>query len=266
MRLVTLKEIAALEPGEIVPGFRAQIKEVKQPKSGQNEHGPWTIQSLTLMDSTAIVQVKLFDAPAFTPQWVNAWIVVESSMNDKGKLSGILVSTYRDKKEIHVKAKSGAVITQATDAPSNQPAATEPDRMPPPQTQPKPTQQAPPVQQAPPPVQTVAPEKQPAPKHNGPSSDDVRQSIVSAKRRLGQAANGMILCYDATLYVVNEVSKAHPELTAAYFSPDIISKIAISFSIQLDRGLLITGLPTGPLDAWTKKAQSGKPTEGGGVG
>ncbi len=262
MRLVTLKEIAALEPGEIVPAFRCQVKEVKQLKTGENQYGPWTLQTLTVMDATAVMQVKLFDVPEYTAQWVGAWIVVESSLNDKGKLSGIAVSTYRDKKEIHVKGKGGAVITQAMDAaPSSQP---ETAKMPPPQTQPAAQQQAPPPQQqAPPPVQAVVPEKQPAPKHNGPSSEDIRQSITAAKRRLGQAANGIILCYDAALYIANEVCKNYPELNAAYFSPDIMSKIAISLSIQLNRDLLITGLPAGPLEPWTKKAQQATDDDGG---
>ncbi len=258
MRLVTLKEISAMEPGEICPGFRAQIKEVKQQKTGKNDHGPWTLQSLTLMDSTAVIQVKLFDAPEYTAQWVGAWIVVESTLNQHGKLAGILVSTYRDKKEIHVKVNGGAVITQAPDA---TPTAAEPAKMPPPQQAPAPTQQTPPPQQAQPPTQTAAPAKQPAPKQTAEKPDEVRQSITAAKKRLGQAANGMIMAYDAAIHIANTTTEKHPEIGIPLFGPDQLQKIAVSLWIYLDRGGLLLGLPVGKLDPWTKKNEPDHPVQ-----
>ena len=51
--------------------------------------------------------------------------------------------------------------------------------------------------------------------------------------------------------------KRHPDVPAM-FTPDVLEKLAISMSITLDRGGLVTGLPVGPLEAWTKKAKEGE--------
>ena len=60
MRVLTLSEIMALEFGEIVPAFRAQIKQVYPQKSDTNEYGPWSIQRVLLMDGAALMTAKLF--------------------------------------------------------------------------------------------------------------------------------------------------------------------------------------------------------------
>src|SRR5437016_984430 len=193
MRILTLSEISQLEPGEVVPAFKAQVKETKPIKRGNNQYGDYTIQTLTLMDATGISQVKLFDCPEYTGQWVGVWIYVQSSLNDKGKLSGIQVSTYRDKKEIHVKGNAGASIAQAT----SEALTPEPTRQAPP-----PAQQAPPPaaispttpQQAPAPSpRAPAPEppaqaRQPAPAKPQTTTEEVRRAIADCKTKLGQLA------------------------------------------------------------------------------
>lgn len=253
MRILTLKEVAAMEPGEVVPAIKVQVKEVREPKSGDNQYGPWTMQSLTVLDATAVSQVKLFDAPVYDAAWVGVWIVIESTQNTHGKLSGIQVSEYNKRKEIQVKMKAGATISQVTDA-TEPTVATQPA----PETAkaPAPVRPAPTVQEpakvAPAPVQT--------PKKAIQGTDEVRTAIANAKAKLGQNANGLILCFDAALYVANEVTLKHSEVTIPLFGPDQIERLAVSLWISLERSGLATGLPAGPLEGWLKKAQP-KPPE-----
>src|SRR5437773_8755097 len=141
MRVLTLSEIMALEFGEIVPAFRAQIKQVYPQKSDTNEYGPWSIQRVLLMDGAALMTAKLFNIPEYTSQWQGVWIYVESGQNDKGKLTGIEVvkDEYRGKVSKQIKISERATITQA-----------QPDTAAP--ATPEPTRQAPAPQQVPPPA------------------------------------------------------------------------------------------------------------------
>lgn len=248
MRLLTLKQISEMEPGEVIPAVRCTIKEIREPKTGTNQFGDWTIQSLTALDQTAIMQVKIFDGPVYDAAWANVFLQIESSHNDKGKLAGVEVSEYNKRKEIHVKFKQGATISQVTDE-TPEPAAA------PPPAPAKPAVVAPaPVRQAP---VAAAPVPQPSTKHPQPApvtaaAADVRKAINDARLKLGQNANGLILCFDAALYIANEVTAKHSEVTIPLFGPDQVERLAVSLWISLERSGLAVGLPSGPLSAWQK--------------
>lgn len=265
MRVLTLAEVQQMEPGETIPAFRAQIKEVKDFYRGtQKQSGdPFTTQKLLVMDGTALMTVKIWDHSEFTKQWQQVWVVFESGQSKKdGSLIGMRIKDdeYRGRTTRLVEVKESATITQA------QPGATQtaPQQMPPP-TQapaqmPPPTQTAP--QTMPPPVQqqpTGTPESdyepRPAPKTNGQTPQETRQAIQDARERLGKAANGLILCYDAAFYVALEVMKKHPD---AVFKPEELEKIAVHLSIALERSGVVHGLPAGPLAGWLKKPDEQK--------
>lgn len=266
MRILTLKEIAALDAGEVVPALKAQVKEVKEPKSGENTYGPWTMQSLTVMDATAVSQVKLFDAPVYDVNWIGVWIVIESTPNQHGKLSGIQVSEYNKRKEIQVKMKAGATISQVTDAtPEPTAQAPEPAKAPAPvrpataqAIAPAPVRQP---QSAPEPAKTAPAPGQGPKKAIAGTTDEIRAAIANVKGRLGQSANGLILCFDAALYIANEVTAKHSEVTIPLFGPEQIEKLAISLWISLERSGLAAGLPAGPLSAWQKAKPEPPPVE-----
>lgn len=244
MRLITLKDIMAMEPGEVVPAFKACVKEVREPKSGNNQYGDWTMQSLTLADATAVCPVKLFDCAIYDASWVGAWIVVESTPDTSGKLRGIQVSSYKDKKEIQIKGKAGAVLEEATDLEPAAPAAT------PATPAPAPRAAAPvglgstaAVRQAP--VKPVANGGQAALPVK--AKEQPTDGVSAAKAKLGQTANAMILAYDAALYISDQVQARHDDITIPLFTPDILEKIAVSLTIELARSGIIMSLPSGPL-------------------
>ncbi len=239
-RIIPLKQVMEMQPGEVVPGFRAQVKEVREPKSGNNQWGDWTMQSLTLMDGTAICPVKLFDCPVYDASWVGAWIIVESTADTTGKLRGIEWKEYKGKKELNISGKS-ATIEQATDLAPVAPAAPPAFHQPPaPATVPAAVRPAPVKPLAAAAGQAALPIKQPEPQKDG---------VAEAKKKLGQMANAMILSYDCALFIADQVQARNANIVIPLFSPDILEKIAVSMCIELTRSGLIMALPTGPLPA-----------------
>src|SRR5688572_23151139 len=114
MRVLTLGEVSQMGPGELVPAFKAQVKEVKKYHTGNNQYGPWSIQKITVMDQTAIMTLKLVDHPEMTSQWVGHWIYLEAIQGNKG-LHGLAVidDEYRGKKERMIEAKKDVPVTAA---------------------------------------------------------------------------------------------------------------------------------------------------------
>ena len=231
MRLLTLKEIQALEIGETIPSFKAQIKESKPYNKGVHaEYGPWTIQNLTVMDGSGIVPVKIKNHPEFGKDWFQKWVLFECGISKKdGSLAGIRW------KEDTYKGNTTRVIEV------NALATVEAIRVNPSTPEPEPEQE-PEI-----PFDQLSDQK-PEPKQS--ALPDTKEAIQNARERLGKAANGLILCYDAAVYVALEVMKKHPDMV---FRPEELEKIAVHLSISLEKSGAVHGLPAGPLDQWLKK-------------
>jgi len=76
--------------------------------------------------------------------------------------------------------------------------------------------------------------------------------------KLSQSANGLILCFDAAIYVADCVTERHQETSIPLFTPDTLEKLAVTLWISLERSGLAVGLPSGPLEVWTKKVKDGE--------
>lgn len=224
MRVLTLAEIQKLEPGETIPSFNAQIKEVKPYNQGTHaEYGPWTIQNLTVMDESGIVPVKIKNHHEFGQDWRNCHAYFESGKSQKdGGLTGIKwkEDTYKGKTTRLIEVTASATIDRNGDQPDHGMYSKKDSFSP----------------------QTPDPRQ--------PALPDTKQAIQDAKERLGRAANGLILCYDATVYLATEVMKRHSDVV---FGPGELERIAVHLSISLEKNGVVHGLPVGPMDQWRKK-------------
>ena len=63
---MNISAILELDPGIVVPTLSGRITKVFPAKSGQGQHGPWTLVPCKLQDSTGEIEVK-FWSPTFTP-------------------------------------------------------------------------------------------------------------------------------------------------------------------------------------------------------
>lgn len=229
MTSFTLAEIQNLSLGQFIPSFRAQIKEVKQYSKGTHaQYGEWSLQNLVVLDSTGICQVKVKNHPEFNRDTQQKWVVFETTTNKKdGMMQGIRwkEDDYKGRKSNVIEVTASALVTFDG---AGQPApGHDVDFEPPFERLPSPPLPPPPI----------------PPLHHQPQPDTA-QGIQNAKEELGRTANGLIMSYDATIYVATEVRKKHPDVI---FTPDAIERIAVHMSIRLEKSGVLHGLPAGPL-------------------
>lgn len=232
MRLLSLADIQTLELGETIPSFRAQIKEIKKRYTGTNEHGEWSIQSLVVMDPTGICQVKVGNHQEFGQYLVHKYAVFECTKNKRDdSLQGIKwkEDNYKDRKSNVIEVTASGLVLFEEFSPT-QPA-------------PEPGPEKKFVGLATQPPDEMHTPSQTAPAQR-PAIPDTAQGIQNAKEELGKAANGLIMSYDATLYVVGEVRKKYPDVE---FTPEVLERIAVHFNIRLEKSGVLHGLPAGPL-------------------
>lgn len=261
MRVLTLAEVQQMGPGETIPAFRCQIKEVKDFYRGtQKQSGdPFTTQKLIVMDGTALMTVKIWDHPEFTKQWQQVWVVFESGQSKKdGSLIGMKVrdEEYRNRVTRLVEVKESATITQAQPGNATQPIA--PQQPPPPQAAPAqmpPPAPVHPTATMPPPQQTGTPESdyepvRPTPTKSQASPQEIRDAIEDCQSRLARTANCAILTYDAVAYMAEQVQKRHPDIA---FENAELHTWARGIIVGMERGCMMHNLPTGKIIDWLKK-------------
>ncbi len=236
-----------MEKGEIVPSVRVKVRKVHDAKTLTNDRGDYTVQTLSVMDASGACDMKLWECSAFDVSWTGTWLDVQSTADASGKLRGVMVDIYREKREIKVSGKS-AIIEQATDL-APEPAAAAPPAAPAPRAVHQPSTISPQPTRP-------APVKPLAAGGSAPLAIKVQEKapdgVTLAKQKLSQIANALILSYDAALHVANSVQQRNEDLVVPLFSPDILEKLAVSMCIELARNNLVASLPVGALPA--KKA------------
>jgi hypothetical protein len=238
MRIIKLSEAVAMEKGELVPAVRGAFTKVGKYTSGKNEHGQWSFQNCQFADQTGTIKLKLKNRQELTSAWENVPVVLESGVDGKGKMSGLTrdVDDYKGASTPMIVMDARAAILEgesASDAstPASEPAP-EPSRPAAAPSKPaaapsKPTAAARPSGEAP---------SEPNQKAAAPSNGD---AIKRTRMELGRRAVGMILAFDAAVFVAKEVEKRH----AIQLTTSEIERIAVSFKIDLDRIGATSGLP-----------------------
>lgn len=238
MQVFTLAQALAFPKGSTVPAVKFQIKKVNKLFTGTHpEYGAWSIQALTAVDSSGTCTVKLKNRPEMTKEWEGHWVYCELGVDGKNRPAGIKVEedTYKNKTTIQILVDDRATVTDAVVKEGiQQPAA--PVQAPPPSAAPA----TPPAAAAPAPTQppTQSPPGQvhrPAPG----SPEDKTDAVRKAKARLGRASVGMLIAFDAAVFVIKEVQRKH----GIQMDAEAMQKIAVSFAITLERDGLCDGLP-----------------------
>lgn len=191
MRVLAIEEVLRMESGETVPGLRGFITSVGAYYTGNSEHGPWSLQRISLADPAGNkIRLRFSNRPKLGNEWKGHEIVL-TSVNGKNGLAGMKVAEdeYRGvrQKEIVVTERAvldtvanaaacGALKTDSTaetpyaqPMPAQQPSAPAPAQThPPTHTQrvpvaPPAQQQARPAEPQPPQQPAPAPQVQPLP-------------------------------------------------------------------------------------------------------
>jgi hypothetical protein len=252
MRVIPISDILAMDHDDTVDSVVGQITKIWKRNAGNNSNGDWSLQNLTLRDQTGEIKVQLKDRDNLGPEWLNRTVSIFCNQGQRGK-TGVKAKddTYKGQTTrilsvtptAHVELHEENAPAQPPPAPTvsqNRPAPTQPA----PARQPAPPRSAPPqTTQAPARTQQTKPVSQP-PKTPAPLKEiDSTRAVKMARKRLGQAANSMILCFAAAAYVREHVLARH----GIDLTPAELEKLAVHFSITLDKEGVSGLLPSAPM-------------------
>ncbi len=110
MRITPISE-ALEQVGAIIPCIQGKITTCYNHESKDGQHGPYTLQALTIQDGTGEIRIALFDQRDMKP-FKGKNMILTSGKDKNGKLVGVLVQEreYKGKKSIELKVSSQAHI------------------------------------------------------------------------------------------------------------------------------------------------------------
>lgn len=258
MRVVTVTEALALEIGEKIPSIKARVEKVYDQTTGENTHGPWSIQNINVVDPAnpkSKTKLKVFNQEALPKNIEGKVIYIESQQGDKGLL-GIEVAkdTYKWKDGDPIKklieVRKQATITVGEPQAQGQQAAPQ---NPAPANTPAPAQNAPANQQASAPANTPAPQK-PAKTAADVAAERFTESkkhVGDFRRQLGRHINALRMIRKAVFHLDETEKKEGRALT-----PEQIQGLTTTLYIQLQRSGLPDCLPYDDLEQYLPEKKS----------
>lgn len=237
MRVIPLAEILTMDIGEIVPSTRGKISNVFGRKTGNNDHGDWSVQAVVLKKDKAELRVKLWNHPEIPKSWKGKELVIISATGTKG-IKGLQVQQddYNWKEGQPVKklleVKEDAEVGLDGAMPTGTPAAETPKPAEQPAKAPAQTAQAP------------APAKTPS-KTSLVSPDDRRNCIIRTKRFLMTRVNGYELVLRGAGHLAAKLQAAGTAITPEHFQA-----MCASLYISCERAGQFDELPPDDLDKY----------------
>lgn len=128
MKTYTIAEILDSEVGMIIPRVEAKLQKVWDRKTGEGEHGAWSLQNGELVDATGSIKVCFSGLPNISERQGD--VMVFRAQSGKKGLSGIKVdeNTYKGATSKQLKITKSAIILgvdeQPDDIPMEYPAKT----------------------------------------------------------------------------------------------------------------------------------------------
>lgn len=244
MRLVPLSEVINLDIGEKVPSTKGKLKSVFDIKTGENDNGTWSLQSIVLTDGPVEMRVKIWGHDVIPKSWRGKTVYISSKQGEKG-LTGVSViqDTYKwtqgqpIKKNLEVKEGAEVSLTEADAGASDSTPATKPQA----------AASSTPPSHAPTPSAPATAAKAPVPVD--PISAG-RDQIIRAKRFIAREMNG----YELVVRAVRHLGKKlHDEGTP--LTEEHLEKICASLFITATRDGCFNELPYDDLAKYDAKKQ-----------
>jgi hypothetical protein len=230
---MTISEALKLEPGMPISEISGTIIKVGKYHSGVSDHGPWSFQTITIKDETGSIPVKLKNHNEVFAKAIGEPLTVRGIKTATNKPpAGVAraVDEYRGKNTPLILVDAKATVLVGAEENVDEPLEEglehiEPDEDVPDDMKPTPGYET--------------PKQKPEPKGEGKAED----AVTRARQALGRAANGLLLAFDAAVYVSKNVREKHGvELT-----PDAIERVAVHLSIMLERNGHLLEMPYGPI-------------------
>ena len=263
--VLTIPQLREMSEGGIPEAFKGKIKKVWKRRSGTNEHGEWTLQTVVITDGTTDIDLCFNSRDEVPPSVVGKTIYVEATKGDRG-LQGTKRKDYAPAgKPVvpQINVTAAANVTYEGVAPAQQ-SQSAPQRQVTHHTDENQTgngdgnppasrgQQSQSPQQAT--AQTTRLPLDPEPQTK--SKDDLRTVEIKAfNRRLAQTSSAFLRCIDASYACVAEIRAKHDKGFAA--SPELIEKIAMGLMVNAcwdSKPANIENFPIKPFSAYDTKS------------
>ena len=225
MRVVTIAEVLAMGPDEIVPCVHGKITAIFGAKAGTSDKGNWSFQNGEIMDASDKIRITLKDRAVLGNEWKGKTVYITCKQGEKG-MTGI----KRKDEEYRGQTKPILWVTPTAEITVAAPTAETP---PPASSAPPPA--SPPargIESTPP----TAPPRQQAPSAGKPASD----GVLKVRKSFNRLANLYLHAMHAAQYVAD---------TWGVMTPDQFQHCATTLFISADRRMLDADLPIGPFDA-----------------
>lgn len=278
MRVLKFADIRQLEPGEVIPSFRATIKKLYKFESKPDSKNPgqtWSYQFAVLAEGGDEIKCSFKNQPEFGREWEGAVIVVSCNQGDRG-MTGIKrdIDDY-DKKNIKPmisvtatakidEERGGANQAPAQAAPA--PTQTQRSRQPEPPPESRRQERAPAQESRPATQQTrqPAPQNEPAAPQNTQTTQQRQRAkseetplkeqlsnYYDARKFAMRSANAMRINLNAAMWLADAYKKEH----GLELSPEGVRAFAITMAIEMAKKIGIGMLPAMPLEDLLQKIE-----------
>lgn len=204
MRVLTVEDCLALDPGETIPSVKGKICALFERKTGTNSTGEWSLQNGELMDASGKIKFCLVNREELDQSWRGRTVYIQCHEGDRGmtgvklkeddyrKVEGIVKKMISITATAQIDIAEGSSQRQAAPAPAPAKSNAQPKQTAAPaQPAAKPTQrQTAPMQQRT--AVLIAASAQPS---TAPSND------AAVRKALNKLANLYLHCLMAGSYV-----------------------------------------------------------------
>lgn len=251
MRITTVAGSEQISRGNKLEAIRGRITKIFERKSGSNEHGDWSMQTIVFTDDTGTIDVMLKDREPLHPDWKGCMVLITAG-EYKGNPCGIEMDEYKEKRRFKVTASATIEDGTETGGQQSQPQQQRPQQRPQQQPQQRPQQRQsiqdeerqeqqnarPQNQQQPPPRQQAqqAPPRQQT-QHQAPP--DAETYIKDTKRAVMGLAHLFTICHDAAVLHATSVYNRHGVAP----HPASIGALATTLFIESNRKQIGANLP-----------------------
>lgn len=252
----TVPQLIQASVGAAPEAFRAKIKRVFKPVTGQGQYGDWKLQNLIITDGQADIMCTFADREDVPMAAIGQQFYACATSSDKG-MNGIKRKASKKDQKPEIWVSAAAEVTFEG-------GATPPPQNPPQQQRPTNGNGShapangnghPPANQAPqPPAGGIV------------DQHAAREATMKQfKIRVGRTSSALNVCIDAAIRVVKDVNERHGDIMGKP-SPELLEKIAMGIMVNVcwtEKPGAVDTFPTRPFQYYEKPPQSAPPQRQG---
>lgn len=230
MKVTTISELAQLEPGDSIRCVKGTIKSVLKWRDGNNDYGPWSVQTIVLSDGKVEFKAKVWNRDELQRSLQGKEVYIQAGEGKKKEPIGLGIeeNTHNNKTESLLVIRQEASI----DLPDGQAQAQAQAQAPAPEERAQPQSQ----------TSTGDSEWEQTTQHR-PSPEGNQDGVKEAKRHAMKVANLAILGYQAANIAADKIK----EKTGNQVTEGQLQSIASTIIIQLERDRMHHNMPSTPL-------------------